>query len=98
MRHQTLPVGLEDRRAAEALRCHLDSMALCCLSSFVLGRGTCSEAGLSDSCPDMAKAVNTWQFAIKTLKKARLRFGRTRLHLFQHLAYPQMPHRALLNP
>lgn len=28
------------------------------------------DAGLSDSCPDMAKAVNTWQFAIKALKKA----------------------------
>ena len=31
---------------------------------------TGSEAGLSDSCPDMAKAVNTWQFAIRNLKKA----------------------------
>lgn len=29
-----------------------------------------SEAGLSDACPDMAKAVNTWRFAITTLKKA----------------------------
>jgi len=28
------------------------------------------DAGLSDACPDMAKAVNTWQFAIKNLKKA----------------------------
>mmetsp|Transcript_36317 Transcript_36317/g.67553 ORF Transcript_36317/g.67553 Transcript_36317/m.67553 type:complete len:361 (+) Transcript_36317:83-1165(+) len=28
------------------------------------------DAGLSDACPDMAKAVNTWQFAIRNLKKA----------------------------
>lgn len=28
------------------------------------------DAGLSDACPDMARAVNTWQYAIKNLKKA----------------------------
>jgi len=28
------------------------------------------DAGLSDACPDMARAVNTWQYAIRNLKKA----------------------------
>ena len=79
-----LLTGLEDWRTAEALRCCLNSTTLCCFGG-TTWYGTCnSEAGLSDLCPDMAKAVNTWQFAIKTLKKARVALGCATLNLLAH--------------
>lgn len=46
-----------------------------------------TEAGLSDSCPDMAKAVNTWQFAIKALKKAQIAGRSQMFSMFSFLRF-----------